>query len=818
MIKAKTKPELLAPVGSMESLIAAVQNGCDAVYLGGKSFSARAFAPNFTESEIKQALNYAHFFGVRVYITVNTLYKDDELEKLLEYVMRLYHSGVDAIILQDIGVSRLIKKQFPDLEIHASTQMTIHNSEGAQKLKKWGFNRVVLARELTLDEIKEIVAKSSIEVETFIHGALCVCYSGQCLMSSMIGGRSGNRGRCAQPCRLPYRLIDLNDRTIITPEPKYLLSPKDICTIEILPLLINSGISSFKIEGRMKRPEYTAIVTRIYRKYLNYAYENSDDYLVNPQDIRDLAQIFNRGGFSEGYYKKQQGSLPMSYQRPKNWGIKIGEVISYDQKKNLCSIKLYDNLEIGDGIEIWTNQTYHPGTIVHSAKKHKDMITLPIKGRINKGDKVYRTSQKSLLDELKKTYQNCEKKIAINGKIFLHPGEPMTLELWDDRDNFVKFISDDLIERAKNQPLTKNKIREQISKTGDFLFRLDQLEIDMTEDVFLPISKLNTYRRAALTELKRKRISAFRRSHSKKDLSLKKLIKQIDCVSQITNSSKKPELVAYLKGKQFDPVKFIQHGVKTVYINLEFLTTDKIDKLKNLGSRVFAVLPRIARNKEMGWIKEKIAELEQTSLEGFLVSNLGELELVLNIEKQIKIDYPINTFNRLTLAEWENLRITGVTLSPELNLHELAQLAQWVNIQKEIIIYGNLPLMVSEYCPINFLKKDNNFSCHKNKYGLLDRKNIVFPIIPDCRLCRVEILNSQPLFMLDQLDKLLSKKFDILRMDLTIEREEDALELVDMVLKQLKDPNQLVQSNIKGKILSMFTNGFTRGHFFRGVE
>ncbi len=290
------KPELLSPAGSMESLKAAVNNGCDAVYLGGKAFSARQYAGNFSLQELEEACDYCHLRGVKVYVTVNTLYKEEELKGFLEFVSRLYEMGADALIMQDAGAARLVREHFPDFPLHASTQMTANSLADVEYWAGQGFRKVVLSRELSLEEIQEITAHTDAEIETFIHGALCVCYSGQCIMSSILGGRSGNRGRCAQTCRLPYTLYRGYDNIA----EGYLLSPKDIATVDILPQLIEAGIASLKIEGRMKNPEYVAGVTGIYRKYIDMAFDSPATYAVDPQDKKALAQLFNRGGFTEG--------------------------------------------------------------------------------------------------------------------------------------------------------------------------------------------------------------------------------------------------------------------------------------------------------------------------------------------------------------------------------------------------------------------------------------------------------------------------------------------------------------------------------------
>ena len=310
------RTELLAPAGSFDSLKAAVSAGADAVYLGGSRFGARAYADNFNEQELCEAIRYAHLHDCDLYLTVNTLLKDRELEELGPYLRPYYESGLDAVIVQDIGVLSYIREYFPDLPVHASTQMTILGAGGAAMLKELGAVRIVTARELSLDEIQRIHETVDIEIESFIHGALCYSYSGQCLFSSMLGGRSGNRGRCAQPCRLPYRLYN-GSQPVNSKEEAYLLSPKDMCTIELLPKILKAGVSSLKIEGRMKRPEYTAGVVRIYRKYLDRYLEYGDrGYQAAKEDLEELKTLYNRGGFSKGYYQIRNGRELLSLTRP----------------------------------------------------------------------------------------------------------------------------------------------------------------------------------------------------------------------------------------------------------------------------------------------------------------------------------------------------------------------------------------------------------------------------------------------------------------------------------------------------------------------
>ena len=317
--------ELLAPAGSFEALKAAVEAGADAVYLAGEKFGARAYAENFAGEKLLEAVEFAHLRGVAIHVTVNTIIADSELDEFAEYLKFLRRANVDALLVQDLGAALLTKKFAPEIPLHASTQMTIHNSAGVRALAELGFSRAVLSRELTLDEIKKICRESPIETEIFIHGALCVCWSGQCLMSSLIGGRSGNRGRCAQPCRLPYELVDDAGKNLLSSAGKYLLSPKDLNTLELLPELIETGVTSLKIEGRMKRPEYVATVVKVYRDAL-------DKNFSTPEDKRKLAQIFNRD-FTTAYLEKNPGKNLISDMKPNNRGVLIGRVAEVGRDK-----------------------------------------------------------------------------------------------------------------------------------------------------------------------------------------------------------------------------------------------------------------------------------------------------------------------------------------------------------------------------------------------------------------------------------------------------------------------------------------------------
>ncbi|MGI6113521.1 MAG: peptidase U32 family protein, partial [Mahellales bacterium] len=353
--------ELLAPAGSKEALHAAIKGGADAVYLGGTRFSARQYAKNFDNRQLEESTDYCHRFGVKIYVTVNTLLSNDELEEAADFIGQIHRMGVDGVIIQDLGLLHIIRQAFPGMAVHASTQMTTHNTQGVKALEEMGFKRVVLARELSIEEITRIAAETGIELEVFVHGALCLCYSGQCLMSSLIGGRSGNRGCCAQPCRMAYTLMDREGNKVKT-QGRYLLSARDICTLSCLAGFKRAGVTSLKIEGRMKKPEYVSLVTSAYRKAID-----SLDEATNMQDDMDkLMLAYNRGGFWPGYAFDNNIKQLIAPEKPDNWGLYIGRVKRYDGKTGRLVLKLAGDIKLGDGIEIWQDSGNSTGMVIKS--------------------------------------------------------------------------------------------------------------------------------------------------------------------------------------------------------------------------------------------------------------------------------------------------------------------------------------------------------------------------------------------------------------------------------------------------------------------
>ncbi len=505
MDRNRKKPELLAPAGNMEALRAAILAGCDAVYLGGKHFGARSFAGNFSDEEMIEAISYAHLYSVRVYVTMNTLIYEDEVPPFLAYVEFLYRNHVDAIIIQDIGMLDLVRQTYPDLELHASTQMHIHNQEGVEWLEELGIKRVVLARETPLSLIKKIKEETNIQLEIFIHGALCVSYSGQCLMSSLLNGRSGNRGTCSQCCRMPYTL-KMNGKIVNLG--KYVLSPKDLLGLSTLEELIKIGVNSLKIEGRMKRKEYVYVVTKLYRKAIDSYFEKGRIEILK-EEIEELKKIFNRG-FTKGFLGGEKDREWIQEKRPNHIGIPIGKVIKVN--RNLVTIKLTHSVKQEDGIRILGNEE-DTGLILNKIYKNKKLvcganekeeISFYVKGHVEEDSIVLLTTDARQIEGIEQKLQREKRKVWIEGHLICRE-KRLSLTV-NDGINQVREESPFLPEKAEKSPTLKVRIAKQIKKTGNTIFSFSRLDCDIQDGLFVSIQALNELRRKTLKKLERKRM------------------------------------------------------------------------------------------------------------------------------------------------------------------------------------------------------------------------------------------------------------------------------------------------------------------------
>lgn len=501
------KVELLAPAGNMDSLKAAVMAGCDAVYLGGVLFGARAFAGNFTNEEIVYAINYAHLYGVKVYVTINTIIYDSEVERFLDYVRFLHKNNVDAVIIQDIGMFDLLRKKFPNLELHASTQMNIHNYDGALLAKKLGFKRVVMARETPIDVIKKIKEEIDIEIEVFIHGALCVSYSGECLLSALVGKRSGNRGTCAQICRKKYDFYDDDKNKLNTNN--YLLSTKDLCTLKYVDKLIEIGVDSLKIEGRMKRSPYVYLVTKTYRKVIDNYY-NTGKLKIDENDIIELKKMFNRN-FTKGFMLNEDNNNFTYDKRPNNIGIEVGQVIS--KVKNDLKIKLTYDVSVHDGLRILDdkedkglviNKMFINNKSVLEAKKG-DVITLKYDKYVEKNSKVLLTSSKKQLDFISEAIKNQERFIYVDLSFTAKENENLKLTITDGLNTVIEVL-DKTPMRAINKETSFDVIKKQLSKLGNTVYKARNITLNLDDNLFINIKDINEIRRRAISKLNEKRL------------------------------------------------------------------------------------------------------------------------------------------------------------------------------------------------------------------------------------------------------------------------------------------------------------------------
>ena len=781
------KHELLSPAGSFETLKAVIYAGADAVYLGGNRFGARAYAQNFSDEELLAALDFAHLRGKKIFLTVNTLLKNREIEDgLYDYLLPLYENGLDAVIVQDFGVMDFIRENFPGLDIHVSTQMSVTNVYGAEFLKNAGACRLVPARELSLSEISSIYNETHMEIECFIHGALCFCYSGQCLTSSLLGGRSGNRGRCAQPCRYPYQVMDKTGKRI-SPKDRFPLSLKDLCTVEILPQLCEAGVYSFKIEGRMKSKEYAAGVTEIYRKYVDLFENDPENYRVEKADHERLLDLGNRNGFTEGYYKTRHG-------------------------RSMVTL----------------SNSFHTGTAARENYIPQRTQTLPFKGsiRIKTGEPMALTltAEKISLSENKPEKE--ELSVCVYGETPL---------------------------KAQNRPLTAEEVKKQMEKCGNTPFYLTELEVELEEGCFLPVSRLNDLRRSGLEELKKALLEDLkgRKKEELQAASLKK--EQAKEIFFRENSPKEDhpaehrkagstEIYPFLNIEVSDPGQLKEalsfpyakaisldiakdmlpearkegSGKKKISSKeLEEYYAAELDKdlkeIRRTGKEAFFCFPPVFRANTSSYYKNTGIDKIIKAFDGVWVRGYDSLgyalyELSLPPER-IFLDNDLYVFSEYALRAFEKYGLEKYTASWELNQGELSHMP---NKKAEMTIYGSTPMMVTAQCLL-----DNAVSCDKAKpfegeIYLKDRKDKRLPVKRNCLDCCNIIYNSDHLYLLHQSKSIEELGFGSLRISFVLENRSQAKKILNDYKAAFIDKKKVNMP--EGK------ETFTTGHFKKGVE
>ena len=815
------KLELLAPAGSWEALEAAVNAGADAVYMGGKSFGARAYASNFDKEEMAKAVYFAHMHHVRIYITVNTLVDDSELEELADYLMFLNNVGVDGIIVQDLGVIRLARKIVPELPLHASTQMTITNSSGVDFAVAAGMERSVLARELSLKEIEAACSRGT-EIETFIHGALCVCYSGQCLMSSLIGGRSGNRGRCAQPCRLPYRLLNSKGDDMLEGKDagQYLLSPKDMNTLEILPQLIESGVVSYKIEGRMKRPEYVAIVVDAYRRAMDSYI--AGDYSVPAEDFANIEQIFNRD-FTTAYMVNRPGREMMSDRRPNNRGVLVGRVLKLDKQRNKAVIKLDKELHLGDGLEFWVTVGGRVGTTVTemlskgesvSSAAYGEQVTIDVPKGVRLNDRVFRTLDSKLMSYARQFFgPDAKKRIAVDAVVTAHVGQPMTVTLTDEDGNVGYGETDFIVEEARKRALDYAVVHKQLDRMGTTEYFLNSLNVELDDNVMVPMSEMNEARRMACEALDAARLEAFAPAR-------KPVHKHNE--SFVPNAKKRTHDGAVLTVHCDSLGKVnaaLQAGAERILFGGDCFTHIPLsdedyrkatNMVRKAGRQLAFATPRIVKEAQLKYFDRLFALWSELEPDFVYISNNGLWSIAVKHGLKPVADMSLNIFNYQSLEFWKEQGAVGAVISSEMTMGQVEHLASVSPVPIECMIQGRLEMMVSEYCVGGSFLGDLHkgackFNCSESLF-LEDRKDAKFPIATD-QFCRMHVLNAHELSMTANVQLMAEIGVSSLRIDGRNYDEQRLGELITMYKKILGGAVE-APDNLPGT---------TRGHYFRGV-
>ena len=830
--------ELLAPAGNPEAFAAALEAGADAIYLGGQQFGARQYASNFSEQELADCIRKAHLLGVRVYVTVNTLVDESEFPQLTEYLCFLHDVGADAAILQDIGVARLARRIVPQLPIHASTQMTVHDLAGVNFLADFGFERVILARELSLDEIGALCRQARCKIETFVHGALCICYSGQCLMSSMIGGRSGNRGRCAQPCRLPYQLLDSAGNKLLADQGvgEFLLSPKDFRTIEYMPELIKAGISSLKIEGRMKRPEYVAVVVDAYRRAIDRAYQSAEKYQVQAEDLRDLEQIFNRG-FTSAHLFGKNGRNMMSDRRPNNRGVLIGRVQHYSASQRMVYLKLEGPLAPGDILEVWVKvggrvtinvESIQSGDLPVEEATAPEEVSLYCPETVRPGDRVFKVFDARLTQKVQSWYAkpHARRRVPVTVTVRAAVDQPLVVEFTDREGNVGRAATQFIGQTARNRPLNPDILAEQCNRIGNTAFAIENFSADLKGAVMVPLSEINDARRRAVESLEEARLAPYVR-HPVASVD-KKITETLFGRTQPNLSSRsRPKLVVKVDSLEKTRLALLA-GADCINISGEHFrgvqwTKEKyreaMDLVHHSGREMIFSLPRIIRETCQEKGSEKLNWFWEMKPDAVSAANIGSLAQALRHPGlDVHADYPLNLFNAQALMALKEMGATAAVLSPELNMGQIERLARTGIIPLECVVHGHLPLMLSEFClPGSFLSAADtevcSAACRQTDYFLQDRKGERFPVLTDDE-CRMHIFNGKEMSMLPHVHRLAEMGIDRLRIEAVCLNESQTQRITAAYRRAIDaGANGLPQQ----EIMEIEHVNTTRGHYFRGV-
>ncbi len=848
------RPELLLPAGDLETAKLAIDHGADAVYAGLQRFSARAKAKNFTVAELCEAIDYAHARHAKVFCALNILLFNDEIEAAIKDIAALVAHGIDAFIVQDFGLATLLLTYFPETEVHASTQMAVMNVSGAQTMEALGFDRVVLARETSLDMMQAIRESSAIDLEVFVQGALCVCYSGLCYMSSLQGDRSGNRGQCAQPCRRRYAFYDVTAKQPKLIADQYILSPKDMNLLQDLPALLQVPVQSLKVEGRMKQPEYVALMADVYSKHLSHLYQGTTvSCEETARDLRNMAIIFNREGFSTAYLHGVPGRSMMSLNTPKNTGIPLGEVVSLN--KTTCAVRLKEPLSTGDGVALYdgalqslwggyidqlqnergeAGKVFQPGEIVRF--KHDLADSVQRESVVY----CYKTFDKNLSKNLLKLKRMPEKKIEQKGTLHFYvtaeTGAPFALLVLfhkaDDLTESYQWTSDFIVEASRNGQSSRHVIEEGLQKLANTGFVAGTIEISGPEQAFVPMSVVTKGRRAAVDYFD-KLIHVNEASSAAEetvvpfsaDERIEVCLSVLDEIPPQIRIAHEPKISVQVRTRaQADAA--LAAGADELNVLLfdsrrgDGLTDDEIIALAKQISVIISLPPLMKEVEEERFIAERCAKLLSAGLNDFMVAHLGQVKLLedLGIE-YYACDHTLNVTNDLTAAALSQIGITRQTVSIELDQVRMQNLSAIGNIPLELIVYGRLPAMHTRYCPMGSLVGNREEShacsqpCRQHDY-LLERDGKRYPLTCD-QFCNVLVLNDKMYDLFPHIDAIAALCFEYWRVCgafLTAQEVADAVKTLRALRTQ-----QFSESAQKTKLLPL-SGQTTQGHFLKGVR
>ena len=801
--------ELLAPAGSFEALIAAVQNGADAVYAGGHAFNARENADNFDAASLQKAVDYCHVRGVRLYMALNTLLHGSELDEALRLVDEAQQCGVDALIVQDVGFAAMVREAYASMPMHASTQMGIHTLEGVRALERYGFERAILSRETPMEDIAAMRGKTSLDIECFVHGALCVSFSGQCLFSSLTGNRSGNRGRCAQPCRLPYRMHTDGEAG----NKGYFLSMKDLCTLEHLARWQESGVASLKIEGRLKRSEYVAVVTRQYRAALD-ALQEGRPLEETAERLLELKKIFHRGGFTAGLSLAPEEDH-MARERPNHEGISVGRIERVTGKSRRCVVSVCAPLRVGDGVECRGKRGAYGGLIDcieragvrREAAEAGEQVEIALPCGVAAGDILCKTSDAVQLEEARQSIEGEHRMVALAARVVLCVGAPPVMRVTDEKGVSASVAGEEIVQRAERRALTREDVDKQMRRLGGTPFAWQTLDIEMEEGLYLPLSALNALRRRALEAYEREKCSAMRRYGVMRRESATTQKPAPD--GRVPG---KPEIVvqtARLAGieKCLDGVAMLEW----VPNRHEARWKEHLHAIRRSFPhvRLCLSLPPVLFAPGMRLAKEWLQGAE-ACFDAVRIASLGQEQLVEGTLLAVYGDYTLNALHERTAAEWIKNGVVRLTPSVEASMAEIRQMAQG-GVACEALVYGRIPFMQISACLHGQCRGEAHCPT-----ALVDRRGYVLPVrVIGVDRCLTQVLNPSVLCLHQEMKKY-GASLHAWRILLDRETPREAAAVVALFCR-LRDGEMETEED-RETILALQQKGMTHGHSASGVQ